>query len=182
MRRLSLWLLLLATLLGTAGCSGMRPNDYAGSQPHFDLFDYFTGRTRAWGIFQSRSGELKRQFTVDIVGELRGEEGDQLVLTEDFVYRDGERSQRIWRITQLDEHRYIGRADDVVGEATGEAYGQALNWRYTLALEVDGSTWHVNFDDWMFLHEDGVLMNRAEMSKFGFRLGEVTLMFKKLEG
>ncbi|MCU0972016.1 MAG: DUF3833 domain-containing protein, partial [Gammaproteobacteria bacterium] len=85
----------------------MRPEDYAGTEPRLVLEDYFLGKTRAWGIFQDRSGKLRRQFTVDIDGRLQDGE---LVLTEDFVYADGERSQRVWRIRRLDEHRYEGRA------------------------------------------------------------------------
>jgi hypothetical protein len=157
----------------------MRPEDYAGTEPRLVLEDYFVGKTRAWGIFQDRSGKLRRQFTVDIDGRVQDGE---LVLTEDFVYADGERSQRVWRIRRLDEHRYEGRAADVVGVATGLAYGQALNWRYDLMLEVDGSTWKVHFDDWMFLQSDGVLINRAAMSKFGIHLGDVTLFFRRLDG
>jgi hypothetical protein len=44
---------------------------------------------------------------------------------------------------------------------------------------VDGSTWDVQFDDWMFLMDERVMLNRAVMSKFGIRLGEVTLAFYK---
>jgi hypothetical protein len=44
---------------------------------------------------------------------------------------------------------------------------------------VDGSTWDVQFDDWMFLMDERVMLNRAVMSKFGIRLGEVTLAFEK---
>lgn len=154
----------------------MKPEDYAGSEPEFEVMEYFLGDTRAWGIFQDRSGEIRRQFRVDLRGEM---EGDTLVLAEDFYYRDGEQSQRVWRIRKLDEHRYEGRADDVVGTASGIGYGQALNWRYQLLLTVDGKSWKVNFDDWMFLQQDGVLINRATMSKFGFTLGEVTLFFTK---
>jgi len=157
----------------------MQPRDYEGTEPRFDLFAYFAGETRAWGIFQDRSGALKRQFTVDILGEIAGEE---LTLTEDFVYADGETQQRIWTIRRLDRHRYEGRADDVVGTATGLAYGQALNWRYTLRLPFRGREIEVKFDDWMFLQDGGVLVNRATVSKFGFRVGEVTLFFKRKEG
>ena len=154
----------------------MKPKDFEGTEPKLDLFDYFAGDTRAWGIFQDRSGNLQRQFTVDIRGEVVGEE---LTLTEDFEYADGEVQQRIWRIRRIDEHRYEGRADDVVGNASGLAYGQALNWRYTLRLPYRGSEINVKFDDWMFLQTDGVLVNRATVSKFGFRVGEVTLFFTK---
>lgn len=167
-------LIVLAVFLG--GCSAMQPKDFKGTQPHLDLFAYFQGETRAWGIFQDRSGSLKRQFTVAIKGEI---EGDELTLTEDFVYADGEIQQRIWRIRRIDQHRYEGRADDVVGTATGLAYGQALNWRYTMRLPYRGTEINVVFDDWMFLQTDDVLVNRATVSKFGFKVGEVTLFFAK---
>ena len=167
-------LIVLAMLLG--GCSVMQPKDFEGTQPRLELFDYFAGNTRAWGIFQDRSGNLQRQFTVDIRGEV---EGDELTLTEDFVYADGETQQRIWRIRRIDEHRYEGRADDVVGTATGLAYGNALNWTYTLRLPYRGNEINVKFDDWMFLQTDGVLVNRAKVSKFGLKVGEVTLFFIK---
>ena len=57
--------------------------------------------------------------------------------------------------------------------------GNALRWRYTLALPIEGRTWHVQFDDWMFLINDQVMINRAKMLKFGIELGEVTLSFHK---
>lgn len=167
----------MAALLIT-GCAGMKPEDYADTEPELDVMQYFLGKTQAWGIFQDRSGQVRRQFRVDLNGEMQD---DTLVLTEDFYYRDGEQSQRVWRIRKLDEHRYEGRADDVVGTAAGVGYGQALNWRYQLLLEVDGKTWKVSFDDWMFLQTDGVLINRATMSKFGLTLGEVTLFFTKAQ-
>ena len=47
------------------------------------------------------------------------------------------------------------------------------------ALPVDGSVWNVEFDDWMFLMDDSVMINKAVMSKFGIRVGEVTLSFKR---
>jgi hypothetical protein len=75
--------------------------------------------------------------------------------------------------------RYSGTARDGIGEAVGELAGNALNWRYTLALPVDGKIYHVQFNDWMYLMDDKVMLNKAEMSKFGIYLGEVTLAFYK---
>ena len=169
--------ILLTLLFFMTGCSNMKIEDYSQFEPRLDLFQYFQGNTRGWGVFQDRSGALKRQFVVDIKGEVNQE--GELVLTEDFDWSDGEKSQRIWRIRKQDEHHYTGRADDVIGEAKGVSYGNALNWAYDLNLEVDGKTWQVSFDDWMFLQPDGVMLNRAEMSKFGFKLGEVTIAFQK---
>ena len=171
-----LWPVLIVLSMLQGGCSVMQPKDFEGTSPRLELFDYFAGTTRAWGIFQDRSGNLQRQFTVDIRGEV---EGDELTLTEDFVYADGETQRRIWRIRRIDGHRYEGRADDVVGTATGLAYGNALNWSYTLRLPYRGNEINVKFDDWMFLQTDGVLVNRAKVSKFGLKVGEVTLFFIK---
>ncbi|MDH3909864.1 MAG: DUF3833 domain-containing protein, partial [Rhodospirillales bacterium] len=55
-------------------------------------------------------------------------------------------------------------------------------WRYRFALKVGDDTWNVTFDDWLFLQSDGVLINRAEVTKFGIKLGEVTLVFRKVAG
>jgi hypothetical protein len=57
--------------------------------------------------------------------------------------------------------------------------GNAFRWAYTLKLPVDGKVYEVQFDDWMYLINDRVMLNRATMSKFGIRLGEVTLSFYK---
>lgn len=155
----------------------MSVEDYRDRTPHFDLFDYFSGQTRGWGMVQDRAGNLKRQFVVDILGRL--DESGNLVLEEDFVWDDGEKSRRVWTIARGEDGRLSGTAADVVGVASGTSGGNALNWRYDLALQLDGSTWVISFDDWMFLQPDDVLLNRAEMSKFGFRVGDVTIAFQK---
>ena len=85
----------------------------------------------------------------------------------------------IWRIDKHGEHGYVGRADGVIGVAEGRAYGNALNWTYKFALKVADDTWTVTFDDWLFLQSDGILINRAEVTKFGIKIGEVTLFFAK---
>ena len=59
------------------------------------------------------------------------------------------------------------------------AYGNALQWKYTLLLPVDGKTYEVQFDDWMLLMNDEVMLNKSEMRKFGFKLGEVVIAFKR---
>lgn len=156
----------------------MKPEDFAGREPRLVPEDYFAGQTRAYGVFVDRFGDLRRQFVVDIEGTW---DGETLILDEAFRYDDGETERRVWRIRKTGPHSYEGQADDVIGPAEGKAYGNALNWRYTLALKVGGSTWNVDFDDWMYLQEDQVVINRAEITKFGIKLGEVTIVFRKLE-
>lgn len=175
LRMLALSLVAAVTLV-LAGCAGVAPEDYAGTSPELRLEEYFDGEVTAWGMFQSRSGEVKRRFTVDITGTV---EGDRITLDERFAYADGETDRRVWEIERIDEHTYEGTADDVVGVAKGKRYGNAFNWQYTLALEVGDRTWNVQFDDWMYLHDDNTLVNTAEVTKFGFRVGTVTLFFRR---
>lgn len=167
--------LLLVTLL--SGCSQMRIEEYRGTGPALVLEEYFAGPVRAWGLVQDRSGKVRRRFTADMHGAW---EGELFVLNEDFVFDDGEQMTRTWRIRRLDANHYEGTADDIVGTAHGRAEGIALQWRYTLTLEVGDREVDIDFDDWLFAHEDGVVINRATMRKFGFRVGELTVFFRKL--
>lgn len=167
---------LLATVALLAGCAAVEPQSYAGATPRLDLFEYFQGTVDAWGHFAERSGRVTKRFRVVIRGTIAG---DTLTLDEDFAYADGSTSKRIWTIRRIDAHRYEGTAGDVVGTASGEAYGNALRWRYVLALDTGERVINVDFDDWMFLEGDGVMLNRSVMSKWGVRVGEVFLAFKK---
>jgi hypothetical protein len=127
-------------------------------------------------MFQSRSGKVERRFVVTIDARWEGNVG---TLDERFEWSDGERQRRVWTIRKVDANTYTGTAEDVVGEASGRAFGNALHWRYTLALPVSGRTWHVEFDDWMYLIDERVMLNTAVMSKWGIRLGQVTLSFQR---
>ena len=168
----------LAALLLLSACSAPTVQDYADTQPKLDLFTYFAGQTQAYGQFQDRSGVVKRRFTVAITGTVND---DVLTLDERFVYDDGEKEQRVWLIKRLGDNLYSGTAGDVIGEAVGHSAGSVFSWRYTLDLPYKDSSIHVKFDDWMFLQSDGVMLNRAQVSKWGFKVGEVTLFFSKVQ-
>ncbi|MGV3571570.1 MAG: DUF3833 domain-containing protein [Ramlibacter sp.] len=168
--------MLLAGTGVLAGCAGVDVADYAGQQPALDLRAYFNGRVEGHGIFTDRGGKVVKRFVV--LMDCRWD-GDAGVLDEDFTYSDGTKQRRVWRVTKLADGRYTGRADDVVGEAQGQARGNALRWNYTLVLPVDGRNWEVQMDDWMYLMDAQVLLNRTRMTKLGIHLGDVTLSFRK---
>ncbi|HEY5308389.1 MAG TPA: DUF3833 domain-containing protein [Casimicrobiaceae bacterium] len=161
--------------LGLAACATIDVAQYANEKPALDLAQYFTGTVDGWGMFQDRSGTVVKRFYVRIDCTWKGNEG---TLDEHFEYTDGTTQNRVWKLTK-DGNRYTGTASDVVGTAQGTAAGNALHWNYVLALPVDGKTWNVDMDDWMYLIDDRTMLNRTTMSKFGFRVGEVTLSFRK---
>ncbi len=165
----------LAALV-VAGCASVAPQDYAREKPVLDLKEYFNGRVDAWGIVQDRSGKVIKRMTVEMTCTWNGDTG---TLDERFTYADGSRETRVWTIRK-DGDRYTGTAADVVGEAKGEAAGNALRWTYVLdAKREDGGTIRLDMDDWMWLVDDKTLVNRTSFSKFGIRFGEVTIFFRR---
>ena len=175
-RRLLLAFGAAASTLVVGGCASQKVDAYASEKPVLDLQQYFKGMLDAYGVFTDRSGSVVKRFTVVMRCTWQGDEG---VLDEDFTYSDGTKQKRIWRLKKLAGGRYTGTADDVVGTAQGQVRGNAFHWTYTMALPVDGSIYHVEFDDWMYLMSDQVMLNKASMRKFGIQLGEVTLAFTK---
>lgn len=158
-------------------CGSVEVETYAKQTPQLELHRYFDGTLDAWGVFQKRNGELVRRFHVEIIGTWKNaNEGE---LDEYFTYADGEKQRRVWTLKRQPDGTWHGTADDVEGIAIGRVSGNALHWKYTLKLPVDGKVYDVKFDDWMWQLDDHSMMNRSVMSKFGFDLGEVTLFFKK---
>ena len=149
---------------------------YQNLQPKLSLESYFVGTTDAWGMFQKRSGEVIKRFHVVIIGS---KHDDKLILDERFSYDDGTTQQRVWTLTHFADGSWHGTAGDVVGEAIGQVSGNTLHWEYALLLPVDGSTYQMHFDDWMYLIDEKVMINRASMQKFGIEVGQVTLFFTK---
>ncbi|MDB5854976.1 MAG: putative lipoprotein [Herminiimonas sp.] len=171
-------ILLLAVLLAMlSACSTVNDFSYLDNEkPALDLKTWFNGTLDARGMFQDRSGKVVKRFHVEILCSWQGDTG---TLDENFLYADGTRERRVWTLRKTGPNRFTGTAPDVVGEASGIVSGNALHWNYVLALPVDGHIVNVDFDDLMVLMDDKVMLNHATMSKFGIRLGEVTLSFQQ---
>lgn len=169
---------LLGLGMALSACTGESLQSYDNTTPAISFRDYFDGPLQAQGIVQNRKGEVIRRFVIDMQGSWSGENG---TLDESFRYDDGKTERRVWSIRQLGPNKFEGTAADIIGTAHGNSNGFALKWQYTMAIPVDGTTYHIHFDDWMYLQEDGkTIINRAHMSKFGFNVGEVTVVMRKL--
>ena len=160
-----------------SACSGGPTLDhYKGTEPPLELKEYFTGPIKAWGLIQDRKGHVTRRFDVTMVGTWEGDVG---TLVEHFEYYDGEKQERIWTIKKIADQQYEGTADDIIGKADGNVEGNAMRWAYQMDLNVDDNTYRITFDDWMFLMNDGVLINRSYLKKFGITVAELTLFIQK---
>ncbi len=154
----------------------MKPEDFKNTEPVLQIEKYFEGNVKAWGLLQDRSGKIMRQFKADMSGKF---ENNILTLEEYFFWKDGENQKRVWKIEKIDEHNYIGTASDVVGKAKGVSYGSAFKFEYNLMVPFKGNNIKISFDDWIFKQDDKTAINRATMSKFGFKVGELTVVFQK---
>lgn len=163
----------LSVTLLISGCATQNIQAYQNTTPTLDMHEFFSGQIDGWGMFQGRNGEVKKRFYVDIDATHEGD--NVIVLDEKFSWADGTKSQRIWRLTKQADGRWQGTAGDVIGTAKGEVTGNTFHWQYVLDLPVGEKTYKVNLDDWMYLIDKDVILNRSVMKKFGVELGSVTL-------
>jgi hypothetical protein len=179
LKRFLLQLVAALGALGLVSCTSIDPQVYVSEKPALDLKQYFNGALVGHGLFMDRSGRAARRFVVTIKASWAGDVG---TLDEDFVWSDGEKEMRVWTLRPVagQPGRWTGTAADVKGEAAGVVAGNALNWSYTFMLKTkEGKRYDIDFDDWMFLVDDKVMLNRAVMTFWGLRVGEVLISFNR---
>jgi hypothetical protein len=158
------------------GCSNNSIDYYSSKKNKIDLRSFFNGEIEGWGALFDYSGRQTRSFHVTLKGSWDKNNG---VLQEWFVFDDGERTERRWEIDFADENSFKGLAKDVIGQAKGLQNGGAVNLNYILSVPYNNSTIDLRMDDWMYLIEDDIILNRTSMRKFGFKVGEIVLFMKK---
>tara|TARA_B100000029_G_scaffold488047_1_gene544164 strand:- start:113 stop:580 length:468 start_codon:yes stop_codon:yes gene_type:complete len=154
----------------------MKPEDYKNTKPVIKIEEYFQGKVKAWGMLLSRSGQVKRKFTANMKGEF---DGQNLILDETFIWNDGEKQERKWNIKKIGDNIYEGTAPDVVGTAKGVSFGSAFKFEYKLLIPYKNKKIKVRFDDWIFKQDDKIAINRAILTKFSFKVGELIVFFAK---
>ena len=169
-------LTIFLTFFLTNCVAGMKPEDFKDQKPRLIIEEFLKGNVKAYGILQNRSGKVTRQFSANLNGKW---DGSQLILDEKFNWSDGEVQTRQWKIIKKNNNYYEGIAADVVGTAKGYSYGPAFKFEYVLLVPVKGKEMKITFDDWIFMQDEKVAINRATMTKFGFKVAELTVMFVK---
>jgi len=170
------WLLLLLGL-ALGGCGAVSVDDYAGESPALVPERFFDGNLVAYGMLKNRGGEVTRRFRADIRAYWEDGVG---TLEEDFVFDDGETDRRVWTLTPTGPGSYRGTAGDVVGAAELSVAGNAMFLDYVLRVPRGDGTIDVLIDDRMYLIDENTLLNESRLSKFGFRVGELTLVIRRL--
>lgn len=144
----------------------------------FDLLSWLEGPTHAVGVFEDRKGRVRRRFTVEMAGDA---DGNTLKLHERFVFDNGERQERTWVLTRGSGGTFTGRAEDSVSEAHGR-FGDGVAYLTSeLKLKVGRRSIAMRFDDAFYEAGPGLVLNRSTMSKWGLRLGQILIQFRKTD-
>ncbi|MBF9035847.1 DUF3833 family protein [Rhodobacterales bacterium HKCCE2091] len=150
--------------------AAQRIDDWTRTGPAFDIREVLAGRMISEGVIYGPDGRVASRFVAEMEGTWEGNTG---VLTEEFSYADGGTQAREWRISHDGGAGFTAEADDLVGPGRGRQAGGAVRMRYRLRL-AEGAGGHVlDVTDWMYLMENGTVMNRSEMRKFGVVVAEL---------
>jgi hypothetical protein len=176
------WIFALTAPLLLSACSSVSVQDYAQRQPKLDPREFFDGKLCADGVVRDWKGEQIRQFNASILATW--DEQGVGTLDEVFQFDDG-RETRIWTLTPITngdgQRAYRAKANDVPEPTVMNFAGNAIHMNYMLRYGEPGDTIDLTMDDWMFKVADGVVVNETTMSKWGFDVGQVLLVMRKVD-
>ena len=159
-------------------CSSVPVSEYADNSPTLVVEEFFNGSLSAHGIVKDRGGKVTRYFNASINAYWLDGVG---TLDETFKFDDGEEQRRVWKLVKDDAGNYVGSANDVIGTSKLEVAGNSLFLDYVLRIPYDGDTLDLRIDDRMYLVSERVLINESVMTKWGFNVGQITLVIEKNE-
>ena len=162
--------LLLLLLRPGFGFRAQRPSDYATTGPAFDIRKHLSGRFISEGMIYGPTGRVVSRFVAEMSGQWDGNSG---TLSEDFRYAGGGTQARKWILTAGSDGAFTAEADDIIGTGRGQHSGASVRLDYRIRLPEDGGGHVLDVTDWMYLMENGTIMNRSEMRKFGVKVAEL---------
>lgn len=160
-----------------ASFAAQRPADYATTLPKIDIRRHLSGPILCEGIVYGPLGRVASRFVADMQGDWQGDTG---TLREHFRYDSGKTQDRCWHLTLGADGHILAKADDLVGAGQGWQSGAALLLRYRIQLPADAGGHVLDATDWIYVLENGTLMNRSEFRKFGIKVGALVATMRPM--
>ncbi|EEW59899.1 conserved hypothetical protein [Ruegeria sp. TrichCH4B] len=167
---ITILVLLLLLLRPGLGFRAQRPSDYTKTGPAFDIRKHLNGRFISEGMIYGPTGRVVSRFVAEMNGTWDGTSG---TLTEDFTYAGGGTQARKWMLEIGEDGAFAATAEDIIGTGTGQHAGATVRLSYRIRLPEDAGGHVLDVTDWMYLMENGTIMNRSEMRKFGIKVAEL---------
>lgn len=155
-----------------------KAGDYARTGPAFDMRKHLNGPILCEGVIYGPTGRVASRFVADM--EVRWD-GDTGTMTEAFRYDSGATQQRCWTFTLGGDGTIRAEAPDVVGVGEGVQKGSAVHLRYRIRLPDDAGGHVLDTIDWMYLMDNGTIMNRSQFRKFGIPVAELVATLRPKE-
>lgn len=159
------------------GFRGQSPVDYVGDGPDFDLRTHLNGTLICEGVIYGPLGKVSSRFVAEMRARWNGDSGE---MTEEFWYSSGARQKRKWNLSVDQDGRVVARAPDVIGTGSGWQKGDAVCLNYQIRLPESAGGHVLNTTDWMYLLQNGAIINRSQFRKFGFKVGELVATMRKI--
>lgn len=160
-----------------AAFPAQRPEDYAAQTPQFDIRQHLDGPIQCEGIIYGPTGRVSSRFVADMKATWDGNTGS---MTEHFRYDSGSTQDRIWSLKIGNDGTIKATAPDIIGEGTGTQAGSAVQLKYRIKLPDDAGGHVLDVTDWMYLMENGTVMNRSQFHKFGIKVAELVATMRKV--
>lgn len=156
-----------------------RPRDYDTGAPAFDLRRHLNGPILCEGVIYGPTGRVSSRFVAEMEGRWNGNVG---VLSETFRYDCGNVQHREWTLTLGNDGAIRAEAPDVVGRGRGQQSGGSVMLTYRIRLPEASGGHVLDATDWMYLVENGAIINRSQFRKFGIKVAELVATMRPLDG
>lgn len=158
------------------GFTAQRPADYAAMAPQLDIRQHLSGPILCEGVIYGPTGRVTSRFVAEMEGLWDGNRG---ILDEHFHYASGEVQHRQWRLTLGNDGVVKAEADDLTDPGRGKQEGAGLQLRYRIRLPDHAGGWVLDVTDWMYLMENGTIINRSQFRKFGIKVAELVATMRR---
>ena len=155
-----------------------KPTDYETQGPQFDIRQHLKGPILCEGVIYGPTGRVTSRFVADFDAQWDGNIG---VMKERFRYDSGREQDREWRLTLGNDGSIKADADDLVGTGTGRQEGNAVQLNYNIKLPDESGGHVLSTTDWMYLVENGTIMNRSQFRKYGIKVAELVATMRPKE-
>lgn len=148
---------------------GQSPDDYSDG-PVFDIRERFNGPIDCEGVIYGPTGRVSSRFVARFDAAW---DGNKCVMKEVFHYDSGEVQNREWHLTLGNDGSIKAEAPDVIGAGRGQQSGSAVLLNYKIKLTEAAGGHVLDTTDWMYLMQNGSIMNRSQFRKFGIKVAEL---------
>ena len=169
-------LAVLALITRLTGFRTQKPGDFSGGTA-FDMRQHLNGKILCEGVIYGPLGRVSSRFVANMLGTWDGNTG---TLAETFRYDSGVVQERCWTLRVDDAGRIRADAPDLVGTGSGTQAGAAVQMKYRIKLDASAGGHELNVIDWMYLMENGTIMNRSQFRKFGIPVAELIATMRKV--